>query len=149
MPADIRDRLDSLFDKTAVKWYRIEAEGEANIMIKEKKKKSFKERRKYPRVKENIAIEIADQKDRIAATIMNFSSCGIYCQTSREMPLFREVQMVIALPHIVTPIECSGVVVRSEKASDKKTYNMAIFFDDIEPEDKKKVAVYVNKKLGK
>ena len=117
-------------------------------MIKEKKRKPIKERRKSPRIKGSFAIEIADQKNKIAANIINFSSCGLYCQTSREMPLFREVQIVIALPQTATSIECSGVVVRSEKIPGKKAYNLAIFFDDMEPEDKKKLAGYVDGKLG-
>lgn len=108
----------------------------------------IKERRSAPRVKGDFTIEIADKKTRIVADTINISSSGIYCQCDRPIPLFREIQVIIMLPGVIKPIICSGVVVRSEKVSGKERYNLAIFFEEIQPEDKNELASYVERKLG-
>lgn len=108
----------------------------------------IKERRKAPRVKGDFSVEIAHQKSRIIADTINISSSGIYCQCDHPIPLFREIQVIIMLPGVVKPIICSGVVVRSEKVPGKERYNLAIFFEDIQPEDKNGLAGYVEKKIG-
>lgn len=109
----------------------------------------IKERRSTPRVKGDFSIEIAHQKTRVIADTINISSSGIYCQCDSVIPLFREIQVVVMLPGVVKPIICSGVVVRSEKVPGKERYNLAIFFEDIQPGDKNQLAGYVEKKLDK
>lgn len=114
-------------------------------MIKEKG--NIAERRKAPRVKGDFTVEIADQKTRIIADTINISALGIYCQSDHAIPLFREIQVAIMLPGVSKPIGCSGVVVRSEKIPRKERYNLAIFFEDILPEDKEQLSKYIEKKL--
>lgn len=107
----------------------------------------IKERRKAPRVKGDFTVEIAHQKTKVIADTINISSSGIYCQCDHTIPLFREIQMVIMVPGIAKPIICSGVVVRSEKVPGKERYNLAIFLEDIQPEDKNQLTGYVEKRL--
>ncbi len=116
-------------------------------MIKEKK--NMKERRKFPRAKCDFIIEIESQKANITAHAVNISASGMYLESNREIPLFRQIAVGIKLPGIEELIECIGVVVRSEKDSVKDIYQIAIFFQDIEPEDKEKLTEYVERTLGK
>lgn len=114
-------------------------------MIKEKE--IFKERRKSQRVKCDFNIEFEYQDSNVTARVINISSSGMYMESNYSIPLFREISIGIKLPGIEKLIECVGVVVRSEKIQGKDRYNVAIFFEDIEPLDKQKLAEYVEKKL--
>lgn len=107
----------------------------------------FKERRRAPRIKCDFDIEIAQQKKKILAHAVNISSCGMYLVSNHPISLFREIGVGIKLPGIEKLIECSGVIVRSEKDPSKGHYNLAIFFDNIAREDKKRLSEYVKKKL--
>jgi len=117
-------------------------------MIKDKEKKIVNERRRSPRVRGGFNIEIANFETKIIADTINISSSGIYCQSSQPIPLFREIELNIMLPNIKKPIDCAGVVVRSEKAPSKDRYNIAVFFNDISPEDKKQLSAYIEKRLA-
>lgn len=107
----------------------------------------FQERRKYPRIKGDFTIEIAHKKARIMGNAINLSASGMYFQCNKEIPLFTEIETVLQLPGEKEPIVCTGVVVRSEEAPQKGRYNIAIFFSDLLPEEKQKIADYVNRKL--
>lgn len=115
-------------------------------MIKEKK--MTKERRRSPRAKCDFIIEIESQKSMISANAVNISSSGMYLRCDHPISLFREIGVGIKLPGIEKLIECIGVVVRSEKETGKDTYNIAIFFEDIESEDKELLNEYVEKHMG-
>lgn len=108
----------------------------------------IKERRKSPRAKCDFVIEFEYQDYNISAHVMNISSSGMYMETNYPVPLFREVGIGIKLPGIERLIECTGVVVRSEKIPGKERYNLAIFFGDVQPEDKGLLADYVEKQLA-
>lgn len=114
-------------------------------MIKEERG----ERRKSPRVKGDFSVEIAHQKAHIIADTINISASGIYCQSGRSIPLFREIGIRIELPDVTDIIECSGVIVRCEKISEKERYNLAIFFEDLSQKDKVHLSSYVEKLLAK
>ena len=117
-------------------------------MIKEKEKLGHPERRKTPRIKGDFLIEIANQKSKIIPDTINISVSGMYYQTDTAIPLFREISMTMFLPDSDTPLECSGVVVRSEKIPGKNRHSVAVFFDDISPEHKDMLAKYVEKKMA-
>lgn len=114
-------------------------------MIKEKRK----ERRKFPRAKADFNIEIAHQKSRIIADTINVSASGMYCQSDRSIPLFREIGIRIKLSGIAAVIECSGIIVRCDKVPGKERYNLAIFFEDLSLKEKGYLSSYVEKKLAK
>lgn len=107
----------------------------------------IKERRKSPRAKCDFVIDIEYQNSNITARVMNISSSGMYMESNYPVPLFREISVGIKLPGIEKLIECTGVVVRSEKEPGKEFYNLAIFFEDIQPGDKSVLADYVEKQL--
>lgn len=108
----------------------------------------IKERRKSPRVKCDFMVDFEYQNSNVTARAINISSSGMYMEVDYSIPLFREISVGIKLPGISQLIECVGVVVRSEKVPGKDRYNIAIFFEDIEPEDKQRLTEYVEKKLA-
>lgn len=108
----------------------------------------IKERRKSPRARCDFVVGLEYQKTNITAHVLNISSSGMYMETDHPIPLFREIGIGIKLPGIEKLIECIGVVVRSEKVAEKERYNLAIFFEDIQPEDKNLLADYVEKQLA-
>lgn len=107
----------------------------------------IKERRS-PRAKCDFIIQFEYKDTNVSAHVVNISSSGMYMESNASVPLFREVSIGIKLPGMEELIECTGVVVRSEKVPGKERYNLAIFFSDIEPEDKDLLSDYVNKKLA-
>jgi len=109
----------------------------------------IKERRKYPRITGVFDVEIAHHKSRFITDTINVSASGIYCQCKDSIPLFREIGIKLNVPGTDKSIECSGVIVRSDKVPKKPRYNVAIFFLDIEPEDKKYLAEYIEKLIAK
>ena len=118
-------------------------------MIKENNKSRAEERRKAPRAKWAFNIELLDNNIKTIVRVVNISSAGIYCESEKEIPLFREIQVTVKLPEIDKTLECSGVVVRSERIPKKDCFNLAIYFDDITPKDKGLLAEYIGKKLKK
>jgi c-di-GMP-binding flagellar brake protein YcgR len=114
-------------------------------MIKEKK--VIVERRKAPRVKCDFNIEIESQKKGITGHALNISTCGMYLECDKPIALFREISVGIKLPNAEEIIECVGVVVRCEKEPEKDFHNIALFFQDIEPEDKEKLARYIDSRI--
>jgi len=118
-------------------------------MIKEKE--TLRERRKYPRLnmKSEFNLKISDEESTAALRIINISASGIYCQSSRPVSLFREIEVSLKLPGVLNIITCIGVVVRCEKVKGKEKYNLAIFFNDIPPKDKNTLSEYIEKKLAR
>lgn len=108
----------------------------------------LKERRKSPRAKCDFVIGFEYKNSSVTAHVMNISSSGMYIESNYPVPLFREIGIGIKLPGLERLIECTGVVVRSEKIPGKERYNLAIFFEDIQPEDKSLLADYVEKQLA-
>lgn len=115
-------------------------------MIKDKK--TINERRKSPRAKCDFIVEFEYDKSNITANAQNISSSGMYLESNKQIPVFREIAIGIKLPGIEDLIECTGVVVRSEKISGKDKYSIAIFFEDIEQEDKELLGKYVERQLN-
>lgn len=107
------------------------------------------ERRQEPRVKGNFSIQIADQKSKIIAHTLNISSTGIYCQSNSPLSLFREISILMHLPGSSKPLEISGAVVRCDKITGKKLYNLAIFFWYLAPREKKSLSKYIEEELAK
>jgi hypothetical protein len=93
------------------------------------------ERRRYPRVKEELQLKLkAEDFDAVAET-MNLSCIGAYCQLKKYIPLMTSVKIALTLPDgtqatEIQYAECSGVVVRVEKVPSPDTtasvFNTAI-----------------------
>ena len=114
-----------------------------------KQKELREERRRYPRITGIFDVEIAHQKSRLITDTINVSASGIYCQCNNPIPLFREIGVNLKIPGTGKVIDCSGVVVRSEKIPKSSRYSIAIFFIGMLPEEKKFLADYIDKLISK
>lgn len=92
---------------------------------------------------------------QVLSLSQNISQSGMLCRTSRQIEELTILDIRFQLPrldgHTAGPfwIECSGVVVRCEKAeadglhSSPLPYEVAIYFDDISDTDRDILAGYV------
>ena len=112
------------------------------------------EKRKYPRIEHELPINVvANGYDFITST-QNVSCLGAYCRVNKYMPPFTKVLVRLTLPVISDNssknhnVECKGVVVRTE---DENTggFNIAIFFNAINLEQRKKISQYISQFLPK
>ncbi len=112
------------------------------------------EKRRYPRAKKNLPLKISSADFDIVTETENISCVGAYCKTDRYLEPMTKLKVFILLPvysrkSIVNKkVECEGVVVRAESSQNgNHQYRVAIFFNDIDNKDIKKISDYVNSHL--
>ena len=115
-------------------------------------KKQKSERRVHPRLNLELPLKVAANGYDFATSTMNVSCLGAYCRIARYVPPFTKVLVKLSLP-IATKIgnknnnvECNGVIVRTEDEL-SGGYNIAIFFNHIKEEQRKKISEYLNQFL--
>ncbi|MDP3730435.1 MAG: PilZ domain-containing protein [Candidatus Omnitrophota bacterium] len=116
-----------------------------------------KERRKFPRVKdESLSLKLKlDDFDSITHTT-NISSSGVYCKVDKELPLMSRMKLMLMIPDpardgVLKDLEINGVVVRQHPVTVDgavKHYDVAIFFEDLSEKDKDTIAGYIKRKGG-
>lgn len=112
------------------------------------------ERRSYPRIEHALPIKIAaDGYDFITST-QNVSAVGAYCNLEKYLPPFTKIAVKVTLPTLIrgklenVDVECRGVIVRADDAK-KGGFNIAIFFNGIKDNQRKKISQYINQFLPK
>jgi c-di-GMP-binding flagellar brake protein YcgR len=106
------------------------------------------ERRKYPRVNQNLPIRVAVNGYDFMSSTRDISCVGTYCHVEKYMPPFTRVQVRLSLPIMdqtastFYDVTCKGVVVRSEDGN-AGGFNIAIFFNDIKDEVRSKISQYI------
>ena len=117
----------------------------------------IQERRKHQRAKGQLPLKIADKTFDIITETLNLSPTGMYCRTTRSLPLMSKIEVVLLVPikwngKETKKMRCEGVVVRTEpvllKDTEKAHYNIAIFFTKISKKDQKMVGSYVDSGIG-
>ncbi|EKD27473.1 MAG: hypothetical protein ACD_79C00709G0002 [uncultured bacterium] len=107
----------------------------------------FNEKRLSARIKGNFKIKITDDDETITVNSIDLSSSGLCFKSSKNIPLFREINFSILLPLEKGKKEknfsCSAIVVRSEKSHYNDMYNIALTFVDIEDDDKEKLIKFL------
>ena len=114
------------------------------------------ERRRSPRIKiEGLSFKLqAGDFDAVTHTL-NISSSGLYCKVDRELPLMSRVNLVLMIPGSSSNtvesegVEVEGVVVRAHPViidGKVKHYDVAIFFNSMEPKVKELIAGYIARK---
>ena len=108
-------------------------------------KSSGKERRIHPRIDKQLPIKVVANGYDFATDTQNLSCLGTYCRITKYIPPFTRVRIKLELPlkKEKTPVECDGVVVRSDDDSDGG-FNVAIFFNRIKEQSRQKLAEYVS-----
>jgi hypothetical protein len=113
--------------------------------------KNAKERRVHPRLDHKLPLSLAVNGYDFSTVSHNISSVGAYCHLDRYMPPFTKISVKLSLPNRTragksTIVECKGVVVRTEDES-RGGFNLAIFFNEIHQDQRKKIAQYISQFL--
>lgn len=123
----------------------------ATRIKKQTKKQS--ERRSEPRSEEKLNVLLSDSGVGFNAEAKNLSASGTYCTVDRFISPMTKLDLKFELPDGKkrTIIKCTGVVVRVEPIAtdlNKPRYHMAVFFSDVNAQDRAVIARYVRGRLG-
>lgn len=108
------------------------------------------ERRKEPRLKNNIPVKICREGGDFVTETQNVSRSGAYCRVNEYIePMTKlKIHLLLSFPrsgkNVTKKISCDGVVVRSEPTEDDGKYHVAIFFNDIKKRDAECIMDYVD-----
>jgi len=129
--------------------------------------KTGKERRQHPRLDHKLPVNLAVNGFDFSTSTHNISCVGAYCHLDKYMPPFTKIAVKLSLPdrpggsaclparqglasnsqsHKSTIVECKGVVVRSEDEVNGG-FNIAIFFNEMRDDQRKKIAHYISQFL--
>jgi len=113
--------------------------------------KNSKERRLHPRLDQQLPLNLAVDGYDFSTTTRNISCVGAYCHLDKYMPPFTKIAVKLSLPNKDQSgknmiVECKGVVVRTEDEVNGG-FNLAIFFNEMREEQRKKIAQYISKFL--
>lgn len=112
------------------------------------------ERRQYPRIEQTLPLKIAADGYGFATNTQNVSCVGAYCHLDKYIPPFTKIAVKVTLPVMVgrslknIEVDCNGVVVRTEDEK-KGGFNIAVFFNGIKENQRKKIAQYITQFLPK
>ena len=113
---------------------------------------SFAERRQHPRVDESLSFQVAVDEQTIVAETKNISCGGAQCYLNHPVSEMTKLKISFALPPVGPSgspkmIHCIGAVVRQEEVRNEQTghatYLTAIYFSELKPEDKRRIAEFV------
>lgn len=110
------------------------------------------EKRQYPRVTYALPLKVGANGYDFSTFTQNISCVGAYCHIDKYVPPFTKVMVKLALPQAAASgnksynMECKGVVVRTEDELNGG-FNIAIFFNAITDDQRKKIAHYLEQFL--
>jgi len=113
-----------------------------------------KERRLYPRIEHIMPLKVAANGYDFSTYTYNISCVGAYCRIPKYVPPFTKVMIKVVLPVGAGnkknnyEVECKGVIVRTEDHQ-KEGFNIAIFFNRISDEQRRKISKYLSQFLPK
>lgn len=111
-----------------------------------------KEKRRYPRVEKRLPLKIAANGYEFVTTTQNISCVGAYCHVNKYIPPFTKIMVRLTLPIMTNnenknySLECKGVVVRTEDV-EEGGFNIALFFNEIRNNQRRKISQYLSKFL--
>ena len=117
--------------------------------------RSVDERRKDPRLENNIPVKICQDGGDLVTETQNVSRSGAYCCVNQHIePMTKlKIHLLLSFPKsektVTKKISCEGVVVRSELSRDDGKYHIAVFFSDITKRDAECITDYVDTYLKK
>ncbi|NQT32943.1 MAG: PilZ domain-containing protein [Candidatus Omnitrophica bacterium] len=115
-----------------------------------------KERRRYPRIKDNnIGVKLSGEGFNAITQSLDVSASGIYCKVDRRVPIMTKVQVVVSLPgkgksSTPTTLNLDGVVVREHpvnKNGHVDHYDIAIFFNTLLPRERDVLVRHIDRQL--
>jgi hypothetical protein len=111
------------------------------------------EKRRQPRVDNNLPLKISTDDIDLVTETKNISSSGVYCRVGKFLEPMTKLRITLMLPIKKTgktstkKVLCGGVVVRTENIPEGDGFNTAIFFNDIHPRDSRVLAQFVESLL--
>lgn len=114
---------------------------------------SSQERRRTPRLDNNIPLKIRSADFDIVTETQNLSSSGAYCRINKYLEPMTKLKIVLLLPirrhnRLTTKkISCEGIIVRTESVPGEQYFNVAIYFSDIPQKDVNCLNDYINASL--
>jgi hypothetical protein len=111
------------------------------------------ERRRHPRVDNNIPLKISTADADLVTETKNISCSGAYCRVNKFLEPMTKMDITLLIPFkkagkaTTKKVVCGGVVVRTENIPEGDGFNTAIFFNDIHPRDSRLLADYVHSML--
>ena len=117
--------------------------------------RSIDERRKDPRLENNIPVKICQEGGDLVTETQNVSRSGAYCRVNQYIEPMTKLKIHLLLSFsksgksVTKKISCEGVVVRSEPTSYNEKYHIAVFFSDITKRDAECITDYVETYLKK
>jgi hypothetical protein len=114
--------------------------------------KSGSERRRHPRLEQRLPFKVAANGYGFSTTTQNLSCVGAYCRIKKYIPPFTKVAVKLTLPvknvknKKSYTVDCTGVIVRTED-KDRSGFNIAIFFNEINASQRKKISEYIDQLL--
>ena len=111
------------------------------------------ERRRAPRITEQIPVAIQDAGQELRTETKNISTAGAYCTLDRFIAPMTKLQLQCELPDGPqrVRVHCSGVVVRIEPSvpsPNHAIYNVAIFFTELAEQDRRAILHFVQRRLS-
>lgn len=111
------------------------------------------EKRLHPRINQRLPLKVAVNGYDFSTTTQNISCLGAYCAIDKYVPPFTKVIIKMDIPAVAgriknLDISCKGVIVRTND-NPKGGYNVAIFFNAIPEEQRKKISRYIERFLPK
>ncbi len=105
------------------------------------------ERRRHPRVRGDFGLAIHGPDSSAKFEIKDISASGICCIADSELDEMALVQLELLLDD--DPVRCRGAVVRCEPLPDSKhpRYEVAVFFTEIDDDDRDRIVDYVERQL--
>jgi hypothetical protein len=107
------------------------------------------EKRRHPRIENNIPLKISTEDVDLVTETKNISCSGAYCWVNKFLEPMTKMAVTLLIPFkkvgkaTTKKIVCGGVVVRTENIPGGDGFNTAIFFNDIHPRDTRFLAEYV------
>lgn len=113
--------------------------------------KTGAERRINPRLDHRLPIDLAIDGYDFSTSTRNISCVGAYFHLDKYMPPFTKISVKLSLPNKDKAgknsiVECKGVVVRTDDEAGGG-FNLAIFFNEIQDAQRKKISRYISKFL--
>lgn len=110
------------------------------------------ERRQYPRLDYQLPLKVAANGYDFSTSTENISCVGAYCCINKYVPPFTKVLIKLSLPLGAArsgkncDVECKGVIVRTDDEN-KGGFNIAIFFNEINEAQQRKISHYMSQFL--
>jgi hypothetical protein len=114
------------------------------------------ERRGFPRAEDGeLTLELKSGDFDAMTHTLNISASGLYCKVNKHIPLMSRVKLILMVPQVSggnvekKPLAVEGVVVREHPVimdGETRHYDVAIFFDDLNPKAREMISSYVSRK---